>query len=615
MARKNLGAIIMLLLLIVVAIVAFLLMRNAGVFEGLADSLAEQYGREFSILREPARATDPTTTSPPLPEVTAEPTPTIIEFTPTTPEEEAELSEARIAFVDAGYSEAEADAMAQTYVAENKRMEEVYSFDPERNETEASEFVAYAPIYFSTTPLMQMKSVCFEATGFEDYLSLPLKTEYIDIYDAEGNLILSLEGWMEHFCPGFQPDHELTEREQLVLLMGRIMVDPATGIAWAEALASAKNTLPNGKTILDLNPWLKELLDVVKAHDSLTIPEEQQNLAYWVCRGKDTGRFYVTIPDDETAEYPHCWQYYAVRINYLLLVAATDGYTNDSPETHWTLRQGVGDKDRIPEESHTRETRTWLKLRNAERKDYLEWLEIWVNVEDSRPGIPEEITPRGPEPTPTPVVTPSPEITPPPEVTTPPGVTPTPAPTETPTPAATPTPTPTPTATPTAPPTSTPTPTPTPTTKPTPTPTPTTKPTPTPTTKPTPTPTPTAKPTPTPTPYPTKNPEANRTPEPGDDLTGQANVEDTPGPERQQPTPAPTSTPKPSTPSTPKPTPTPVPTAQVNPNTDPCYTPGTEIRDDPAPAPTPARAVETTPQPVAATDPPKNEMDVPDFDD
>ena len=459
--------------------------------------------------------------------------------------------------VSKGMSETEARQLIAEYAATNQQINEYYTVDLSERQIQVSEYFAYAPETFSRIPFTEMDSVRTGAMGWSDALSLPLTAEYIAVKDKNGNVIVDLEPWMEHFIPDFQPNHQLSGEEQKVLLMGRIMTDPATGIAWLKALLRV--TLISGSTLADLNPKLVKYRDEFDAH-AYNDTEKQAigDRGLEFCLRKNSAGNVVTSVEYRTAMTRVC-----ILLNQLEFVS----YTNDCPAEHYHLMYlATEDYARLPERIETGETYTWGVLRSKVRKDSLYDFTIWFNAGDARPGKPGTRT-------------------------IPPTITPTPVTTSTP---AQPTPTPGGTGDNPTPNTSKPTPDtnkPTPdTNKPTPDtnkPTPDTNP-PTPDTNP---PTPETNPTPepTPTPHPEKDPDQDRVidEQPGDQGTGQADTTQT-----EDSTP----TQEPSQPSTPprtdqqdqqaqQTTQETAPPADVNPTKDDCYVPGSETRDDLQPAP------------------------------
>ena len=461
-----------------------------------------------------------------------------------------ESEDARINYlVSKGLNEAEARRIAKLFVTSNSEINEYYTVDLSERQTQMSDFYRFAPENFSLIPFTEMDSVREGALGWSDALSLPLATNYIAVKDASGNTIVDLEPWMEHFCPGFTPNHNLIGEEQKYLLMGRIMTDPATGIAWLKALLRIE--LISGATIADLNPTLvayRDEIDKRSYNDSEKYPAGERGLEY--CLRRNSAGTLVTSPE---------YRSNMVRVCTLLNQMEFVNYTNDSPIAHYHLmNNATEDRNRLPERIETGETYTWGILRSKIRKDRLYDFTIWFNAGDARPGIPGTrvipTTPAPSTPSPTPTVTPTPggsgdtPVNPPtPEVTPTPETNP-PAPEVTPTPETNP-------------------------------PTPETD-VPTPETNP---------PTPE-TERPQKDPSQDRVanPQPGDQGTGKADTSQTessiPTPE-PDPAPAPPRTDAQDQASQNTNQGTVAPPAQVNPQTEDCYVPGSETRDDLQPAP------------------------------
>ncbi|MBQ3261465.1 hypothetical protein IJH29_02320 [Candidatus Saccharibacteria bacterium] len=338
----------------------------------------------------------------------------------------------------------------------------------------------------------------------------------------------------------------------------RIMKNPLYADAWARFFQETVVT-SDGRTLGIINPWLGEFVQKTDSAMQSNTPGTR-GWEYWIRERAGENAADTPIVNKiyhVTSEY----RSYAVRICILFDRLTRIGVVENKPAyEHYALVDfRVDDPTRRSEKLTTTENYPSLILR-AERKDGFIPFVIGINLLDGRPERFRETPP---------IVTHTP-VTP----TREPVVTATPAPTREPS-----TPTPRPTRVP---------------------PDPTPVPTATPTQAPTPAPTPTKAPTATP--RPTKDPSQIRTPAPTDDEgTGPA-ASETPPPDREDQTPAPTSTRAPEVTPAPKSTPaaTAVPTAVVQP-TEICHTPGpTPIREDILPQPT---AIPATERPVQTQEP------------
>ncbi|MBR3180894.1 hypothetical protein IKF63_02345, partial [Candidatus Saccharibacteria bacterium] len=270
---------------------------------------------------------------------------------------------------------------SRLFDASNKEMEKYYTIDLSERQIQRSDFYQYAPEEFSLIPFTEMDSVREGAKGWADALSLPLTADYIVVKDGKGLVTVDLTTWMEHFVPGFTPDHKLNGEEKLYLAMGRIMTDPATGIAYGKALN--RTELYSGKTLGDLNPWLVEdFINKVDEHsynDSGKWEPGERGIELWLrVRNSDN----VVVTSEE-------YRAYATKICVLLSQLEFMENTNDSPKEHWHLMYAVSeDYDRLPERIETEETHTWAVYRSKVRKDGLIDFGLWINIGDARPGIP-----------------------------------------------------------------------------------------------------------------------------------------------------------------------------------------------------------------------------------
>ncbi|MBR3257087.1 hypothetical protein IKG02_02280 [Candidatus Saccharibacteria bacterium] len=479
-----------------------------------------------------------------------------------------------------GVSKDGATKIVADFQETNKRIDGYYTVNLSEEQTRECEYFIYAPEEYGKTTFTSMDDLRVGAKGWVDALHFPLTVEYINVKDKNGTVLVNLMPWMEHFIPGFKADHELSPEEQKILLMGRIMTDPALAIAYAKSFYEI--FLISGNSIGQLNEgWLSRLTN---DHSSDTA-EGSRGLEHFLLVRNSDGRI-VTTPEFRSD---------AARLCILLNLTMFVEYTNDAPAWHYNLQYtNTDDCYRLPARQTTAETFQWLVLRSKTRKDGLTDFQIWVNTGDSRPGYPgyypiPETRKKVATPTSAPVVVPTGNGDNP---STPTNNTPVVVPNPTTAPSYD---------------------------------TPSVNPNPTPSydepeIEPNPTPSydePEIEPNPTPVPEWTKDPSEIPTVDDAPDYGGQADISEVEPEERFQPT-------EPvSEPVIEDPVPTLPPPAIVNEEKDDCYVPGSEIREDLLPAP---EAVEYesgqrsdgTPEPEIASQGENtevfNEDDIPFFD-